>query len=461
MKKVLYLLLGVLLINSVYSCSDNTIGTSVTNTKLEIVADSSFTVTGSSVKTEKILTRTMTQLLGAINVENFGELSSDFVCQFLPTTAIDTIGVTIDMVDSIRLVLRSPIGGYTGDSIMPMRVNVYQLNQQLKAPLSSSFNPEGYYNESDLLGSVSYTATRTASPDMTHTTVEKGTYRTIVMTLPKELAVKMFKEYLENPATFNSTEKFNQFFPGIYASNSYGSGRITKIDKTFMLINFRRHSTTSEGNDTIIRDSASYATAAPEVISNNNIKMKVAESIVNRVNQGEAILQAPLGYEVKIKFPIEDIVSMYKNDPERLKVINSLYFSVPVEEIKNDYDIAPPAHLLLIRSSKKNQFFANNELTDSRTNFYATYNAETKSYTFGNMRQFLLDMLEADAAELQDAADMTLVPVDVESETNYDYYYNSTTTLTSMSPAVSGPMIAKVNLDKAKVTFVYSKQEQE
>lgn len=193
MKKVLYLLLGVLLINSVTSCSDNTIGTSVTDTRLEIVADSSFTVTGSSVKTEQILTRTMTQLLGAINVDNFGELSSDFVCQFLPTTAIDTTGVTADMVDSIRLILRSPVGGYTGDSIMPMRINVYQLNQQLKAPLSSSFDPEGYYNQSDLLGSISYTATRTASPDLIHTTVEKGTYRTIVLTLPKELAVKCLR----------------------------------------------------------------------------------------------------------------------------------------------------------------------------------------------------------------------------------------------------------------------------
>lgn len=464
MKKVFYLLLGILLMNGVCSCSDNTIGTSVTDTKLTIVADSSFTVTGSSVKTEKILTRTMTQLLGAINATNFGELSSDFVCQFLPSTAIDTIGVSADMVDSIRLILRSPIGGYTGDSIIPMRVNVYQLNQQLKAPINSTFNPEGFYNESDLIGSSSYTATKSGSPNLTHSIIEKSTYRTIVMTLPKELAVKMFKEYKTNPATFKSIEKFNQFFPGIYASNSYGSGRIMKIDKTFMLINFRRKSKTDAGNDTIIRDSASYATAAPEVISNNNIKMKVADNIINRVNQGDVILQAPIGYEVKIKFPIEEIVSMYKNDPDKLKVINSLYFSVPVEEIENEYNIAPPKHLLLIRSSKKDSFFANNELTDNKTNFYATYNAETKSYTFGNMRQFLLDLIDADYAELQDAADLTLVPVDVESETNYDsyyYYYNTTTTVTAMTPAVSGPMIAKVNLDKAKVTFVYSKQEQD
>lgn len=463
MKKVFGFLLGLLLINGVYSCSDNTIGSSITNTELEIISDSSFVITGSSVKTEKILTRTMTQLLGKINATNFGELSSDFVCQFLPASAIDTTGMSLDMIDSIRLIMRTPIGGYTGDSIIPMRVNVYQLNKQLKAPINSAFNPEGYYDKSAIIGSGAYTATRSASPNLVHSTIEKSTYRTIVLTLPKELAVNMFKEYKENPETFRSIAKFNQFFPGIYTANSYGSGRIMKIDKTFMLINFRRKSKTEAGNDTIVRDSASYATAAPEVISNNNIKMKVAQNIINRVNQGEAILQAPIGYEVKINFPIEEIVSTFKSDPERLKVINSLYFTIPVEEIENEYNIAPPKHLLLIRSSKKNSFFANNELTDNKTNFYATYNASTKSYTFGNMRQFLLDIIDGDAEELRDAADLTLVPVDVESETNYGsyyYYYNTTTTITAMTPAVSGPMIAKVNLDKAKVTFVYSKQQQ-
>lgn len=461
MKKAFYLLLGILFMGGVYSCSDDTIGTSVTNTKLEVVADSSFTVSGASVRNEQILTRTMTQLLGAIKATNFGELTSDFVCQFLPANAIDTTGMSIDMVDSIRLILRTPIGGYTGDSIMPMRVNVYQLNKQLSAPINSSFNPEGYYSENDLLGTSSYTATQGSSPNMLHTTVEKSTYRTVVMTLPKELAVKLFKEYKENPATFQSTEKFNQFFPGIYATNSYGSGRIMKIDKTFMLINFRRHSTTDEGNDTIVRDSASYATAAPEVISNNNIKMKIADNVINMVNDGNAILQAPLGYDVRIKFPIEEIVSMYKSDPEKLKVINSLYFNVPVETIENEYEIAPPASLLLIRTSQKDKFFANNKLTDNETNFYASYDSSTKSYTFGNMRQLLLNLLDADAEELQDYSDLTLVPVDVTSETNYDsyyYYYNTTTTMTSMTPAVSGPMIAKVKLDEAKITFVYSKQ---
>lgn len=464
MKKAFNLLFTILLASSMFSCSDDTIGTSISGTELEIVADSSFTATGTTVRNEKILTRTMTQLLGSIKATNFGELKSDFVCQFLPSISIDTTGVTADMIDSVRLVMRIPIGGFTGDSIMPMRTNVYMLNKQLKAPINSTFNPDGYYNPSDMLGSSSYTATSSGSQNLSISTVSKDTYRTIVMTLPRDLAVKMFKEYKSNPNTFRSIEKFNQFFPGIYVSNSYGSGRMSKIDKTFLLVNYRKKTKTEEGNDTIVHDSTSYAGAAPEVITNNNITMTIADNVKQMVADGDLILQAPIGYDLNIRFPMEELVARYKSDNQQLKVINSLYFTVPVETIENEYDINPPAYLLLIKRSEKDKFFANNKIADNTKNFYAAYNSSTKSYEFGNMRQYLIDNLDADSDAIEEASDMVLVPVDVSSETNYDSYYyytyETSSTVTSMTPAVSGPMIAKVNLDEAKIKLVYSKQVQ-
>lgn len=458
MKKAFYLLLSILITSGVCSCSDDTIGTSLTGNTVGIVADSSFTVSGNSVRNEVILTRTMTQLLGSINVENFGELKSDFVCQFLPATAIDTTGVTADMIESIRLIMRSPLGGYTGDSVMPMRTNVYQLDKQLSAPLNSQFSPEGYYSENSLIGSTSYTATYNGSPNLTHSTVEKGSYRTIVATLPKSLAVNIFNEFKNNPETFQSPAKFNEFFPGIYVSNSYGSGRITKIDKTFLLVNYKRHSKTTEGNDTIVRDSSSYATAAPEVITNNNITMKIADNIIEKVNQGEIILQAPLGYEARIHFPIDDIVHKFNSDLDRLKVINSLSFSIPVSTIPNEYNISVPQYILLVKTSEKDSFFANNKIPDNISSFYAAYNPTTKSYEFSGMRQFLLNAINSSTEEIADAADLTIIPVDVTSESSYDYYGSVVSTVTTISPAVSGPMICKLNLDKAKVKLVYSKK---
>lgn len=478
MKKAFGLLLGILMSCGIYSCTDDTIGSSITNTGLEIVADSSFTVSGNSVRNEKILTRTMTQLLGSINIKNFGELNSDFVCQFLPTTTLDTTGVTAEMIDSIRLIMRTPIGEYVGDSVMPMRVNVYQLNKQLKAPINSTFNPEGYYNPKDLIGSSSYTATMNGSPNLVHSNIEKSYYRTIVMTLPKELAVNIFNEYKTNPAIFQSPKAFNDFFPGIYATNSYGSGRIMKIDKTLMLVNYRRKTTTEEGNDTIVCDSASYASAAPEVITNNNITLKINDNITTKVNNGEAILQAPVGYDVEVNFPLEEIINKYNEDSKYLRVVNSLYFSIPVNEIENNYNITPPPYLLLIKSADRDKFFANNKIADNETTFYATYDNVNKCYIFGNMRKYFLDLYNSVeelktnnanddeiADKIEEASKMLLVPIDVISETSssssyYYYYTNSTTTITSMTPAVSKPTIGIADFENAKIAFVYSKQLQ-
>ena len=72
-----------------------------------------------------------------------------------------------------------------------------------------------------------------------------------------------------------------------------------------------------------------------------------------------------------------------------------------------------------------------------------------------------ISVLDAGYEEIKDASAMTLVPVDVTSETNtnsYYYYSNPTTTVTSMTPAVSKPTIGKLKLDEAKVALVYSKQ---
>ena len=46
----------------------------------------------------------------------------------------------------------------------------------------------------------------------------------------------------------------------------------------------------------------------------------------------------------------------------------------------------------------------------------------------------------------------------VTTESNNDYYYGSTSTVTEVAPYVSRPAMAKILFDKAKIKFVYSNQ---
>ena len=107
------------------SCNDDsTIGGSLVSDSLEVVIDSSFTVTGHTIAADPILSRTTMQLLGSVDVPGFGTLSSDFVTLFIPANAIDTAGITAAQIDSLRMFMVMNLGAYTGDSIAPMGLGV-------------------------------------------------------------------------------------------------------------------------------------------------------------------------------------------------------------------------------------------------------------------------------------------------------------------------------------------------
>lgn len=132
------------------ACEDTTsnIGSSLVNDDVKIVIDSAFTANGRSVAIQSIRPKTVTQILGKIDVPEYGRLSSSVVSQFLPSTELDTANFVPSDVDSLILTLRYANGSFIGDSVAPMGVNVYALTKQLPAGIASDFDPEGYYNPS-------------------------------------------------------------------------------------------------------------------------------------------------------------------------------------------------------------------------------------------------------------------------------------------------------------------------
>ena len=102
--KILSKFFALLLITCLlFSCDENSsIGSSITQEEVEIIVDSSFTITGNTIYCDKIKSRTLTQLLGRINAQGYGDLTSDVVTQFMPAGVIDTSGVNVDDIDSIK-----------------------------------------------------------------------------------------------------------------------------------------------------------------------------------------------------------------------------------------------------------------------------------------------------------------------------------------------------------------------
>lgn len=468
MKRTLKVLFAIALLLSAYSCTDETIGTSIIDTRMEIIEDSSFTITGKTIENHSLLSRTSIQLLGAIKSKGYGTLTSQVVTEFMPVLAVDTAGTKEDWIDSCKLILRLPSeGAFTGDSLAPMRVNVYKLNKSLPSPIYSDFDPTGYYDKSNLLGSAPYSLSASKLiAETDYSSMSTYYHREVEVPMPTSLAKELFKKFVDSPDTFRSPSNFAKYFPGVYIENSFGSGRVMNFTDSELRVFYRKHTMLSDTTDTISTHKQAYLASTPEVLSNNIINLDVDASIKERINNGEAIVMAPAGYEVQARFPIQDIINRYKASCTlSLSVINQLVMEIPVEEIETQYGINPPEYLLMVKTSMKDDFIQGDSLTNSKDSFYAIYNPTKKAYEFSAMRDYILDIIKnKNGVASEEDINFTIVPMDVTIFTDINsafyYYYqsNPTSTVTKIAPQVTVPAVARLKLDKAKVKITFSKQ---
>ena len=278
--------------------------------------------------------------------------------------------------------------------------------------------------------------------------------------MPVELGRELFDLYKSDPSLFSSPRRFAEIFPGIYITNNYGSGHVVNIKATELDVYYRQH-VKEEMTDTIYKRSQSYLASTPEVVSDNIIHFDIDDNITSMVNQGEALIVAPAGYEVQVKFPIQDIIDKYKaNVGSNQSIISSLSLTLPVNIPLTEYNIQPPTYLLMVKTSKKDNFINGDSLVNNKDSFYALYDPIDREYEFTGLRDYIINIINNQGGiATEDDFNFTITPVDV---TNYtyqaSYYTGSTTVVTKISPMVSRPAIVRLMLGKAKIKITYSKQ---
>lgn len=146
-------LLSAMAALSLASCEDEVspIGGSIFNGEVAINVDSLILkIDAQSIEADIIDARSTTNLIGNINVAEYGRLSSAYVTQLLSAADLaipDSIGV--NRVDSMKMVLEIPRNMTIGDTLAPQQLKVYRLNRQLPQDIRSNFNPEGYYDPAE------------------------------------------------------------------------------------------------------------------------------------------------------------------------------------------------------------------------------------------------------------------------------------------------------------------------
>lgn len=450
----------VALLSSMAACNESsTIGSSIVQDKVQIVVDSAFTVSGRSVSTEKVMSRTVSQLLGLIDAPGYGRLESDIVTQFMPSVRLDSNLTKASDIDSLVMFMYMAAGEYVGDSVAPMGYEVYRLTKNLPSPIFSDFNPDGYYDSTQPLASKIYNVSNRSLSLSGDTVFSTGVELSVKM--PQSLAVELYDAYKAHPEYYSSPSAFiDNVFKGVYVKNSFGSGRLIRTSTTMMSLFYHYY---DEENDSTIYCSGNYFAVTPEVVSNNDIAYEVSPALQARIDDGAQIVAAPVGMELKVRFPAPELMASYRSGNANLSVLNSVTFTVPATQVANDFDFGAPSYLLLVLAKDRDQFFAKNQLPDSKTSFYATYDSTTGMYTFGDMRDFLVDLLSKETVT-EDDYTFNILPVsvtfDTSSSSSYYYYYYGTQqeTLSTITPYVASPVMAELFLDRAQVKLTYSTQ---
>ncbi|MDE7179876.1 MAG: DUF4270 domain-containing protein [Muribaculaceae bacterium] len=468
--KILSLLGAGALMLGVGACNDDVspIGGSLASGEVTIRVDSMPTAIESECEFyDSFDGRNTTKLLGRINVPEYGRLTCSFVTQMMAATRMpvpDSIGVSD--IDSVRLVLSVPRGSLTGDSLAPQQLRVFALNRQLPSDISTTFSPDGYYDASAPLGARSYTLSNIAKGD---SVMKRDAYIRIPVKFPVELGRKIFTQYRTDASVFQWPSTFNQYFPGLFIEQNFGNGCIANISKAevYTYWHYTRPVSVLQADSTykselrVYRDSMCLMASQPEVLSSNVIDYQISENLKRMVADGRSIITTPGGCLVKIKFPVLRLLEEYHSNEGALSVVSGLQFEVPALAVSNSYGLQAAPNLLMVKKSEYDEFFSNNKLPDSKTSFYAAYDSERESYRFNSMREWLVDILEAERnGETIDEEDyeFVLVPVDITSESVSNYDGSVSSYLTRCQPYLVAPTMTELFTDRCIISFTYSSQ---
>ena len=285
------------------SCDDNLtkVGSTIQPPEdLITVYTDTFMIKASTMKLDSIFAKSSDCLLGEMYDPVYGNIKSDILCQFYCEEgfkfAYTPNGGKVDSMDLIILYpFRTGASLYAyGDTMTPMQLSVFPVNKPIKRNFYTNDNPELYCDMQNPLGIKSYSAYDASVPDSIHfETGFDGIYEyytfqpNIRVPLPTELGQKFYDETINNPSTFSNQNAFNEFFPGVYITNTFGSGCIIKTTGANIGIRIYYNHTLKdvEGLDSIAY-AAQWFFVSKEVVQinrfvNNNLDKLVEDNPTN------------------------------------------------------------------------------------------------------------------------------------------------------------------------------------
>lgn len=408
-----------------------------------------FQVEASTIKLDSVYARTVNGLLGQIYDPLYGNLKTDYICQFYCPEDYKFAHEPIDgKVDSMAFFIMYNNGGYVGDSLAPMQAKIYKVTKPLDRNYYTNMDPAEYCDLQTLIGEKTYTAYDLSISDSIRkiTDTSDPNYYTpnVRIRINTDVAQSFYDETINNPNSFHNQEAFNNFFPGFYVTTGFGTGNILEVAQSSFFIYYKYMSKTSAGNDTIIHTREQF-NVTKEVIQMNQVENGNIEQLL-QPNDEYAYIKSPAGVCTKVIVPTSVISEKIEG-----RIINGLNFSVkamPQEEWL--YAFEAPEYVLLLPEDSVQSFFLNNKIEDSVTAYLASYTSSSKTYSFGNISNLLKKHVESKPNE---DLRLLIIPVARGTQNSNNYYGESKPVTTSITNYMK-PAGVRLKKDKESMQMV-------
>ena len=471
---LLYLFTGLLS----SSCDDNLtkVGTTIQPSgDLITIFTDTFQMRASTIRLDSIYAKTSNFLLGEMYDPVYGLIKADILSQFYCEDGFQfnytPINHKIDSVDLVIYYNLNSNGGLAvyGDTLTPMQVTVYPINQPLKRNFYTNDQPENYCDMQNPLGSASYTLYDLTISDSIR---QLDNYSPMIrVRLPTELGQKIYDESVNNPATFQNQSTFNAFFPGIFITTTYGSGCLLPSAGEYMAMRifFNTEIEPEEDSDETIVTTAQWFYSSKDVVQINRFINSNIDQLLEE-NPTHTYVKAPAGVCTKLVLPTTDIIKELDiND----RFINGFTLNLKyLPEDERVFIYSPPEYLLLLPEDSVHSFFEKGNIEDNTTSYisfgpddntsyyssasatYTGYSPYTRTYAFGNISKLLKEHIDNSPDK-----DLSLLVVPVTRKysyySSYGIYYTSGI---SHSFSLSGVKI-RTEEEYMKVVILSSKYE--
>lgn len=401
MKHLASLLLATLVL---MACDDTTdqIGTSLSNNmdNLEITTDT-FTISTRSIIADSVLSRNTIGYIGKIKDPETGNyITGDFMTQFhtfenYAFPKIDSIASKIEgMVVADSCDIRLFYTTSYGDSLTSMKLNAYEMDRPMleNRLYYSNFDPKanGYLRDGGININKVYTLTDLSIPSSRRSSKDYTPH--IRISLNDEYTAKdgkkynnygtyIMQTYLAHPEYFkNSLSFIKNVVPGFFFENTSGLGSMAYISTSQLNVYFRFIS-----KDSIYTGNASFS-GTEEVLQQTKITND--RNTIQRLAADNTCtyLKTPAGIFTEMTLPVDEIFRGHENDSiNTAKVVLTRINDSHL----NEYSLPVPSEIMMIPADSLYSFFENDDVTNNRTSYTATFSKTYNTYTFNNISGML------------------------------------------------------------------------